>query len=186
MPAPILATITLNARLQPMDRGVRFEDPLADFLQAYGLGEVAGGGTALAEDGAIASCDITLTLTNSAPDIQDRILAFLTDLGAPKGSQARFGPDTAARPFGALEGLALALDGACLDAGIECGLDINDTIDALRTALGRTCAFFSYWQGVQGTKLYFYGDSFAAMAAALQPRLVEDPLCEGADMAQIA
>ena len=43
-------TARLNAKVQPIDRGDYYEDPLTDTLQAKGLGEVTGGGTQLSEE----------------------------------------------------------------------------------------------------------------------------------------
>ena len=43
-------TARLNARVQPMDRGTYFEDPLNETLLHANLGEVTGGGTQLADE----------------------------------------------------------------------------------------------------------------------------------------
>jgi hypothetical protein len=42
---PISAYAQLNARIMPLDRGERYEDPLGEALAANGFGEITGGGT---------------------------------------------------------------------------------------------------------------------------------------------
>ncbi len=46
---PIHATAQLNLRMQPLDRGELFEDPLMEELESQELGEVTGGGTMMQE-----------------------------------------------------------------------------------------------------------------------------------------
>ena len=48
--APVLMIAQLNARVQPMDRGEYFEEPLDKVLKSEGIGEVTGGGTLLADE----------------------------------------------------------------------------------------------------------------------------------------
>jgi hypothetical protein len=43
-----------------------------------------------------------------------------------------------------------------------------------------------YWQGSQKTGLYCYGPSFAEMKDALSPFLASYPLCQNAEVEQIA
>ena len=51
----------LNARVQPIDRGDYFEDPLDEVLKSSGLGEVTGGGTQMAaEPDGIEYCDVEI------------------------------------------------------------------------------------------------------------------------------
>ena len=46
----IMIIAQLNARVQPMDRGEYFEEPLDKVLKSEGIGEVTGGGTLLADE----------------------------------------------------------------------------------------------------------------------------------------
>ena len=54
----------LNARLQPLDRGSLYEDPLDAALQEAGIGRVTGGGTLMSEEGEIELCDIEVELAD--------------------------------------------------------------------------------------------------------------------------
>jgi hypothetical protein len=63
--------VHLNARLQPLDRGEWFEEPLAAALREQNAGEVTGGGTLQDESGEIQSCDIEVELRDSSNDLID-------------------------------------------------------------------------------------------------------------------
>ena len=79
---PVFAYAKLNARVQPLDRGDRYEDPLLEALEANGWAEVTGGGTLQHESGEIEYCGIDLDLHNvelAVPFICD----FLAKCGAP-------------------------------------------------------------------------------------------------------
>jgi hypothetical protein len=69
----------------PMERGVKYRDPLDRDLEAQGLGMVTGGGTQMGHDEEIAWIGLDLDLTNL-----DRGIEFtrrrLRELGAPPGS----------------------------------------------------------------------------------------------------
>lgn len=58
----VFAYAQLNARVQPLDRGDRYEDPLQDALEANGWAEVTGGGTMQHSNGEIEYCGIDLDL----------------------------------------------------------------------------------------------------------------------------
>ena len=65
-------TARLNARVQPIDRGEYFEDPLDETLRRDGIGEVSGGGTQLADEPAgIEFCDIEIGVNALSQDVFD-------------------------------------------------------------------------------------------------------------------
>ena len=57
-----LAYAKLNARILPLDRGDRYEDPLIAALAENCYAEVTGGGTGQSENGEISYCGIDLDL----------------------------------------------------------------------------------------------------------------------------
>ena len=63
----IFAYAQLNARVQPLDRGDRYEDPLQDALATNGWAEVTGGGTSQELNG------------HSAQDMRESIAAFMAE-----------------------------------------------------------------------------------------------------------
>ena len=99
-PKPLAAELVyvrLPGRIEPLDRGDRFEDPLSALLEASGLGFVSGGGSSLGpprEDGSrfvvFAGIDI------EAYDV-DGVRALLREhlplLDAPSGTQIEFSRD---------------------------------------------------------------------------------------------
>src|SRR5262245_43981465 len=83
---PLFVYAQLNARLRPLDRGKRYEEPLEQAFEKNGLGEVTGGGTLQATTSEIEYCGIDVDLF----DVENGIpflCQFLSQCGAPKGSK---------------------------------------------------------------------------------------------------
>jgi hypothetical protein len=86
--------VMIPGDIQPLVRGERFEDPLADALQLAGLGEVSGGGSQLDDpypDGRprVAFCGIDIDVVD-----RDRALGTirhkLIELDAPEGTELHY------------------------------------------------------------------------------------------------
>ena len=86
--------VMIPGDIQPLVRGERFEDPLADELHAAGLGNVSGGGSQLDDpypDGRprVAFCGIDIDVVD-----RDRALGAirkkLVDLDAPAGTEVHY------------------------------------------------------------------------------------------------
>ncbi|MEZ5935313.1 MAG: hypothetical protein R3F54_25980 [Alphaproteobacteria bacterium] len=177
--------VRLNARLQPLDRGDIYEDPLAEALEATGLGAVTGAGTQLAEEGGIEFCDIDLALENADEETLDRIVAALEKLGAPKGSKLLYG-ESEERPFGKNEGLAIYLNGTDLPDDVYQTCDINHVISEIDRLLEGVGGFQSYWEGPTETALYLYGEDAEKMRGLIAPFMASYALCQQARIEQIA
>lgn len=186
-PEGVYITARLNARLQPMDRGDHFEDPLTDALEDGDLGEVTGGGTQLADEPeGIEFCDLEIRL-NAADDITIvAVTERLEALGAPRGSKLIIGDEGKEVPFGVNEGLALFLNGVDLDDEVYETSDVNHVIEECERLMGEGGRFYSHWQGSRETALYFYGPSFNGMKAAIEAFVAAYPLCEKSRIEQIA
>ena len=177
----------LNARVQPIDRGDYFEDPLHETLEKEGLGAVTGGGTQLAEEPAgIEFCDVEIRVDAVTDETLDKIARRLEKLGAPKGSKLIVEEDGREIPFGTHEGLAVFLDGQNLPDNVYAECDVNHVIEEFDRLMGEKGAFRGHWQGSEETGLYCYGPSFEAMKDAIAPFLASYPLCQGARVEQIA
>jgi hypothetical protein len=182
-----VVTARLNARVQPIDRGEYFEDPLDEALKALSLGAVTGGGTQLAEEPAgIAFCDLEIVVESASETTLQAIIARLEQLGAPKGSKLIIEATGAEIPFGSHEGLAVFLNGADLPDDVYQSCDINHVISELDRLMGAAGKFKGYWEGSKETGLYCYGPSFADMKTAIEPLLSAYPLCRKARVEQIA
>lgn len=184
--APAEVTVArLNARLQPVDRSAHFEAPLARALKRSSLGEIAGGGTQLADDG-IAYCEIELAL----PDVGEaRLQALISEfnaLGAPKGSLLIVPADGREFAFGAAEGLALQLNGTDLPDAVYEALDFEAFLSELGAACGAAGKVMSFWTGTRETGVFLYGPSFEAMKAAIAPFRARHPLCALSRLERIA
>jgi hypothetical protein len=175
----------LNARLQPIDRGLCFEDPLGERLKDQAGVEVTGGGTQL-DEGGVAFCDIELRLADLGAERLAAVARELEAIGAPKGSKLIYGEDGAELAFGVAEGLGVFLNGVDLPGEVYAECDVNHVIAEANRLLGGRGRFMSCWQGERETGLFFYGPSFAEMRAAVAPLLAAYPLCRGARVAQIA
>ena len=176
----------LNARVQPIDRGEYYEEPLDEKLKAMGIGEVTGGGTQLADEpDGIAFCEVEIAVNDPSDANLNAIAEALEGLGAPKGSklQVEGKPD---RAFGKAEGMAIFINGFDLPDEVYANADINEVIETLDECLGDAGAFRGYWEGSRETALYFYGDSFDGMTKATADYVAATPLCERARIVQIA
>lgn len=180
-------TARLNARVQPIDRGEYFEDPLDETLRQQEIGEVSGGGTQLADEPAgIEFCDLEIRVKVPSQDVFDVIIKRLEELGAPKGSKLINEGDGHEIPFGVTEGLALFINGTDLAAEVYANSDINHVIEECDKLLGEVGEHRGHWEGSQETALYFYGTSFEQMRTLIGPFVASYPLCEKARIEQIA
>lgn len=177
----------LNARVQPIDRGEYYEDPLDDTLIAAGLGKVTGGGTQLADDPVgIEFCDIEICIDKVNDEALASIAKRLEELGAPKGSKLIVEADGREIPFGKLEGLAVYLNGVDLPDEVYEKCDFDTVVEEFNRLMGDQGSYRGFWQGERETGVFCYGPSFAAMKAAIEPFLGSYPLCQGARVEQIA
>ena len=183
----IMLIARLNARVQPLDRGEYFEDPLHDALQSSGLGEVTGGGTQLADEpDGIEFCDVEIMVNEASDATVKTVIETLERLGAPKGSRLKFPSEAADIAFGKLEGMALFLNGTDLPAEVYAASDVNEIIARCNELLEGIGGFRGYWEGSRETALYFYGDSFDAMSAAVAGFIASDPACAMTRVVKIA
>lgn len=184
---PVFAYARLNARLMPIDRGERFEDPLDGALRKQGWGSVTGGGTMQSKAGEIDYCGIDLDLLN-LPESVPFVCDFLTKAGAPKRSVLEYSDNgvECKAPFGRLEGLAIYLNGSELPKKVYQECDINVVCERVEALLGDRGDRWSHWQGPTETALYYYGDCFDTMRRLIADFVAEYPLCARCRIVQIA
>ena len=171
-------SITLNARLRPLDRGSRYEDPLQKALDDTAPGSrISGGGTLLTSDREPAYSDIEMDVEGDVEMVLRLVIATLEEAGAPKGSRARL-DDAEPISFGTTEGLAVYLNGVDLPDQTYATSDINELVAALLERLGADGHMQSWWQGPRETALYLYGPSASHIADAIADVLTRFPLAE--------
>jgi hypothetical protein len=174
-----LLEVRLNARLQPVHRGDRYEDPLAFLLERSFPGSgVIGGGTLVSGDGEPLSCAIEAHVVGDHDVVARAVIDLLEAQGAPRGSSLAIDHGDA-QFFGTTDGLALYLDGVGLPAEVYANNDVNELLDRLHIALAETGSLQSFWEGPTETALYLYGPSVAAMGEALAELLSIHPLAAG-------
>ena len=181
-------TLNLNARLQPMHRG-DLEDALDELLDKSDIGFVDGGGTLMFPSGEVKSCDIDLDLNDSSEETIAKLEKIIEHIGVPKGSKLLWtvGADqTMERPVGRLEGMALYLNGTDLPDEVYESCDINYVAEQLESRMDGIGRLYSWWEGPQNTALYFYGQSYEKMSAAIQDFTQEYPLCQKCVVERIA
>lgn len=184
---PISAYALLNARIMPLDRGDRYEEPLAEALAENGFGEVTGGGTMTSKEGEIDYCGIDIDLFDVAKGVPF-VCEFLARQGAPRGSKLQYeleGKEVEV-PFGVAEGLAIYLNGTDLPDEVYQNCDVNDVYDEINRLLGDRGAIQGHWQGPTETALYLYGSSAEEMRNLVSGYLAEYPLCQRARVVKIA
>ena len=177
----------INIRMQPIDRGESFEDPLLEALEEQELGTVTGGGCGLTENHEIEFCGGDIELEDLEEGIPF-LVGLLEELGAPAGSRLEYqdGDREVALPFGKEEGVGVYLDGVGLPKEVYETSDVNELIDRLDGALGDDGGMRCHWQGPEETALYFYGPSRATLRAKMADVLASHALCKGARVVDIA
>lgn len=179
---------TLNDKVMPIDRGVIYEDPLDEFLQANGIGEVTGGGTMQLKSGELEYCDIEIQLNSNEIDESQikAIIEKLEELGAPKGSKLTIEKTEQKIEFGKKEGLGIYLDGINLSDEVYKSSDSEALALEIRRLAKIEDNTFRYWQGNTETGLYFYGDSFEQIKNSIADFISSHPECENCRIEKIA
>lgn len=178
--------VRINARLHAVQRGDRYEDPLAFWLEQHFPGSrVTAAGTLLSADAEPVSCAVRADVVGDPTEVRDAVAAFLDHLGTPRGSAVIVdGLDPL--PFGTTEGLALYLDGSGLPPEVYAAHDVNEFLDEVHEALGGTGTLQSFWETEHTTAVYLYGPSAEDMRAALAELLDAHPLARNSRLERIA
>ncbi len=183
---PAVITATLNARLQPMDRG-EIEDALDSVMAKHRYGvRVIGGGTAMANNGEVSECDIEIEVDDPSDKMIDLIVRTLEAMHAPKGSRVTMPDGGKVIPFGTLEGLALYLNGTDLLPEVYQACSADHVYEECQRLLQDTGIVASSWNGAEETALYLYGESYADMLGRIAPLRNGYALCEKSRVEQIA
>jgi hypothetical protein len=179
---------TLNDKVMPIDRGEIYEDPLDEFIQANGIGEVTGGGTMQLESGELEYCDVEIQLNSDEIDENQikQIIEKLEEFGAPKGSKLTIEKTEQKIEFGKKEGLGIYLDGINLSDEVYKSSDSEALAVQIRKLAGIEDNTLRYWQGNTETALYFYGDSFENIKNSINDFISSHPDCENCRIEQIA
>ncbi|MEB8330233.1 hypothetical protein OO009_12785 [Flavobacteriaceae bacterium KMM 6897] len=179
---------TINDKVMPIDRGEIYEDPLDEFLQANGIGEVTGGGTMQMKSGELEYCDIEIQLKSDKIN-EGHIKAIidkLEELGAPKGSKLTIEKTDQKIEFGKKEGLGIYLDGINLSDEVYKNSDSKAIAVEIRRLAKIENSILRYWEGNTETALYFYGDSFENIKNSIADFVSSNPECENCRIEQIA
>ncbi len=182
----VLVIARLNDRIQPIQRGDLYEDPLNVLLRKQSLGEVTGGGTQLGKDYEIEFCDIEIQLYDSSDKSLETVKGSLEELGARKGSKLILESTGQELPFGIHEGLAVYLNGTELPEKVYKECDFDFVYQEFNRLLSSEGTIHGDWDGPTETALYMYGRSFEAMKSCLTSFMNSYPLCQKARVVQIA
>ena len=178
--------VRLNARLPAVQRGDRYEDPLAYWIEGRFPGSrVTGGGTLRSKDGEPLVCGIDAEVEGDLDEIEDAVVELLESLGAPRGSTVAL-EGRSPRELGDVEGVALYLDSRGLPAEVYAENDVNEFLDDLHDALDGFGAIQSFWEGHDWTAVYVYGPSAQAIADVVAPYAEAHALGAGARVERIA
>lgn len=185
---PEFIVVTLNDKIQPIDRGDYYEDPLDEYIQQNQIGEVTGGGTMQAENGEIEFVDIEIQLNEGIEpkDVASKIIEFVNNISAPKNSKLRIENTKEEILFGEKEGLAIYLDVQNLEPEVYENSDVNFVVSEVKKLIGDKTEIVRFWEFPGKTALYFYGNSFVEMNEQIKNFISEYPLCKNAEIIQIA
>jgi hypothetical protein len=74
--------IRIPEPLLPLERGSRYEEPLAQALEATGLGEVTGGGSQMGEGDTVEFCGVDVVVCDREKGL-NLVCSVMRQLGAP-------------------------------------------------------------------------------------------------------
>jgi hypothetical protein len=182
----ITLEVRLNARLPSVQRGDRFEDPLAFWLEERFPGSrVTGGGTLRSREGEPLVSGIDAQIVGTADVVEDEVVAFLEALGAPRGSTVALA-GRAPREVGKVEGVALYLERHALPEEVYAANDINEFLDLLNANAEGVGVLQAFWEGPDATAVYVYGPSADAILDAVAPLIAAHPLAQASRLERIA
>lgn len=177
MEFPHLVIARLYENIEPLDRGVRYEDPLQAVLDQSQAGRVTGGGSQLNELGGIEYAEIEIELANLDAAL-GIVTAALEQAGAPQGSEV-IHDGKILREFGKQQCLAIYLDGTSLPAEVYANLDFESVVNEIGAAAGPD-SYRGFWQGPEETAIYFFGSSAEDMFKGVEPVLRKLPIGQNA------
>lgn len=186
-----LHTLILNAKLDDETRAA-VEDVIDMMLEEERLGFVGDhGGYTLAKDGSVETCSIEIALFAKEKKAADRLLKYVSDqLILPKGSKLIHHGATPELSktveIGDEEGLEIAINAVDLPQEVYKNSDISKVAEVLEKAMDGKGYYYGYHNGEHYTSLYYYGDSYEAMKAAIQPIVAKTPLCRKCIINRIA
>ncbi|MEM0945879.1 MAG: hypothetical protein AAGK37_00625 [Pseudomonadota bacterium] len=169
------ARADLPLRIAPDFAETAFAEPLERTLAARAFGTVRDHEVFFDASGEPEALRLDLALISDRPQVVSCVTDFLEGLDAPVGSALSDQGGTDLAQFGSAEGLGLYLPAQ--DATEEIRLDIAE---ACTDALGGAGLYQGSAHFMDKTALYFYGDSFNKMRAALTFVIGHDPKCDGA------
>jgi hypothetical protein len=184
---PYLVEVKLIESIPPVDRGSRYEDPLAHSLEESGLGTVSGGGSLLAprpfpgEQGIEYVC-LDVELANL-----DEALAVLKkkmhELGAPVGSSIAYYTEKEVKheePIGDIELLYVYLDAQTLSDDIYANSDLESICKTLQERMDPIGELRKPQSWSSETLLYFAGKDADKMFSRIEKLHEEIPLLQNA------
>jgi hypothetical protein len=178
-PRPHFILVTIWEHIAPIDRGIRYAEPLYEALGEEDLA-IVGEGSRFTKELGIEYVNLELELTNLA--FIPKIMETLEQQGAPKGSELKYtveGKDTV-QEFGTTECLALFLDGVNLPKEVYQSTDIDELVERLLEASSRLAEFRASWAGDEETSIHFFGDNADELFKWMEPVITEYPLCRNA------
>ena len=171
----------ISEPIQPIDRGERYEDPLAQILETQKLGMVSGGGSQLDEYSNIVFADIEIMLANL--DEALRVTReTLNSLGVPVGSALHIerNGEIVSEPLGEAEGLIIYLDGVGLPDAVYAELDFQTLCSNLAEAFDGAGELRGLHQLNEETGLFVYGQSADEIYARMKNLVKENPILQNA------
>ena len=169
-------TVTIWEQILPIDRGERYEAPIAQLLAETGRGQVLGAGTQLEETSGIEYVDIELEVNDTT--VLQEVIDLLVERGVPKNSRLRIfrhdGQDD--RIFGESEGVALTLP------TIPSESDVHVLLKRIATASPDIDYRGAHSHRDSSLTMYFYGPDAETFWIALEPIITAAPICDDAEV----
>jgi hypothetical protein len=175
-PKPHRADVTIWEHIAPVDRGIRYAEPLYEALGEDAI-SIVGEGSAFTKELGIEYVNLELELSDLS--LIPTIIEILEKQGAPKGSQLKFSnlDKKTTVEFGTSECLALFLDGVNLPDEVYQSTDIDELVLKLCESSEGGAEYRASWAGEYETSIHFFCDDADAMFRRMESVIRTYPLC---------
>ncbi len=169
-----IITLQLNDRCAPIVRGEVYREPLDNFLEGKGLGEVEGGGTQLEESGERAYCELEIIIENESDFIVEDLEKEIERIGVPKGSSLILDEQNSI-PLGTLEGVGVYFRYMEAPEQLFDEIDMDDFWDGIDEAIKPYGEYRDNWQGEKKAVFYYYGKNAEMIMKSVKEKMVGHP-----------
>ncbi len=162
--------LQVNDMCRPIARGELYEEPLEEFLESNGFGEVTGSGTALQENNDPWYCEVELSINNESNSVITELIKEIERIGVPKGSRLIF-EDQQEILIGILEGVVVNLNYTEAPESVLDETDFKALWDGIANAVEPYGVYHDDVNRNGKTTIYYYGKDAQSIVKSVKEKI---------------